>query len=205
MGEIRLFRKSGNRAHEFEDKPFATERELQSFFEANLLEFVDVHFLVSEHVTGPPHHSRIDSLGLDTDGRPVVIEYKRRSDDNVINQGLYYLDWLRNNESVFRRLVLTRLDRAHAKKIDFANAWLLCVAWEFSEWDFIAARDSRRDIELWQYFRFGDDLVALIKMFPLPDEEVSAPEPGPAAAMEVTPDDETGSLPEVPPPIRPAA
>ncbi|MDD9955485.1 MAG: hypothetical protein OXP68_04630 [Anaerolineaceae bacterium] len=197
MGEdrgIRLFRKSGNHAHECEDKPFSTERELQAFFEANLYEFVGVHFLVSEYMTGPPHHSRIDTLGLDVDGRPVVVEYKRRSNENIINQGLYYLDWLRNNKARFRSLAHSKFDQRNVENIDFADAWLLCVAWEFTEWDYVAARESRRDIELWQYFRFDNDFVALIQMFPLPDNETkSSMDPMPAIPTSAEPETVTAT------------
>lgn len=30
----------------------------------------------------------LDSLGLDENGCPVIVEYKRHSNENVINQGL---------------------------------------------------------------------------------------------------------------------
>lgn len=46
-----------------------------------------VRFLASEYSTGPVHGGRIDSLGLDENGAPVVIEYKRGVDSGVINQG----------------------------------------------------------------------------------------------------------------------
>ena len=36
----------------------------------------------------------MDTLGLDENGCPVIIEYKRATNVNVIKQGLFYLDWL---------------------------------------------------------------------------------------------------------------
>jgi hypothetical protein len=39
-----------------------------------------VRFLVSEYGTGPVHGGRIDSLGIDENGAPVVVEYKRGRD-----------------------------------------------------------------------------------------------------------------------------
>jgi RecB family endonuclease NucS len=53
-----------------------------------------VRFLASEHATGRVHGGRIDTLGLDENHAPVIIEYKRAINENVINQGLFYLDWL---------------------------------------------------------------------------------------------------------------
>ena len=35
-----------------------------------------------------------DTLGIDHSGRPVIIEYKRRKDGNVIDKGLHYLDFV---------------------------------------------------------------------------------------------------------------
>jgi CheY-like chemotaxis protein len=36
----------------------------------------------------------MDSLGIDENGSPVIVEYKRSTNENVINQGLFYLNWL---------------------------------------------------------------------------------------------------------------
>ncbi|GCD32892.1 transporter [Streptomyces chrestomyceticus JCM 4735] len=49
-----------------------------------------VWFLASEYSTGPVHGGRIDSLGLDENDAPVVVEHGRGTDAGVINQGLFY-------------------------------------------------------------------------------------------------------------------
>ncbi|MDX8408526.1 MAG: hypothetical protein R8J84_00575 [Mariprofundales bacterium] len=69
-------------------------------------EFLGVRFLASEYSTGKAHGGRIDSLGLDENGCPVINEYKRTRDENVINQGLFYLDWLMEHKSDFQMLVM---------------------------------------------------------------------------------------------------
>ena len=35
----------------------------------------------------------MDSIGIDENNCPVIVEYKRSSNENIINQGLFYLDW----------------------------------------------------------------------------------------------------------------
>jgi RecB family endonuclease NucS len=60
-----------------------------------------VRFIASEFTTGDRQRGRIDSLGLDQDGYPTIIEYKRSNKDNVINQGLFYLDWLVDHKGDF--------------------------------------------------------------------------------------------------------
>ncbi|MFJ1936742.1 hypothetical protein ACIOGZ_29290 [Kitasatospora sp. NPDC088160] len=70
------------------------ERDLQRLVEANMEEMLGgVRFLATEYSTGPVHRGRIDSLGLDEDGSPVLIEYKRTSSESVLAQGLFYLSW----------------------------------------------------------------------------------------------------------------
>ena len=61
--------------------------------EHHLESFLGVRFLATEYVTGKTHGGRIDTLGLDDNNCPVIIEYKRALNENVISQGLYYLDW----------------------------------------------------------------------------------------------------------------
>ena len=65
--------------------------------------------LASEYSTGPKHGGRIDTLGIDENGNPVIIEYKRATNENVINQGLFYLDWLLDHRAEFKLLVMERL------------------------------------------------------------------------------------------------
>jgi len=52
-----------------------------------------IKFLASEYSTGKIYGGRIDTLGIDENGCPVIIEYKRALNENVINQGLFYPDF----------------------------------------------------------------------------------------------------------------
>ena len=81
-------------------------------FEKNLEALLGVRFLATEYSTGPVHGGRIDTLGIDEDGTPVIIEYKRSINENVINQGLFYLDWLMDHRKEFQWLVLETLGTA---------------------------------------------------------------------------------------------
>lgn len=64
---------------------FRSERELQNLVENNLEEIFGVKFIHSELSTGEKHGGRIDTLGLDENNSPVIIEYKWGEKDNVIN------------------------------------------------------------------------------------------------------------------------
>lgn len=135
------------------------EKSLQTMFEANLEALLGIRFLSSEHSTGAVHGGRIDTLGLDEDGCPVIIEYKRAVNENVINQGLYYLDWLMDHRKDFQWLVLERLGREAAAAVDWSGPRLLCIAGDFTRYDQHAVKQINRNIELLRYRRFGDDLL----------------------------------------------
>ncbi|WP_424889067.1 hypothetical protein [Streptomyces sp. XH2] len=67
------------------------ERDLQDLVEVHMEELLGVRFLATDYSTGPRYRGRIDSLGLDENGAPVIVEYKRARDANVISQGFVLL------------------------------------------------------------------------------------------------------------------
>ncbi len=120
-----------------------------------------VRFLASEYSTGPVHAGRIDSLGLDENGAPVVVEYKRGTDPGVINQGLFYLSWLMDHRGEFEYLVRDRLGTTAAAQVLWSGPRLICVAGDYTRYDVHAVREHRRSIDLVRYRFFGRDLIGL--------------------------------------------
>jgi len=54
------------------------EADVQGLVEAHMETLLGVRFLASEYSTGPVHGGRIDSLGLDENGSPVIVEFTDR-------------------------------------------------------------------------------------------------------------------------------
>lgn len=161
MSDLQLFRLSDGTANELPSQAAKLEKQLQGLVETNMQTFLGVRFLASEYVTGKTHRGRIDSLGLDENGCPVIIEYKRHSNENVINQGLFYLDWLLDHQAEFRWLVMEKLGKDVADGIEWAGTRLLCIAADFTRYDQHAVQQIPRNIELIRYKLFGDDLLLL--------------------------------------------
>ena len=80
-----------------------------------------MRFLASEYSTGKTHGGRIDTLGIDENNSPVIIEYKRSTNENVINQGLFYLDWLLDHRAEFTLLAMKKLGAEVAEQIDWSS------------------------------------------------------------------------------------
>jgi predicted transport protein len=162
MSDIQLFRlHGGGTVTELASQAAPLEKTLQTLIEGQMETFLGVRFLASEYVTGKTHKGRIDSLGLDENNCPVIVEYKRHSNENVINQGLFYLDWLLDHRAEFRWLVMEKLDKETAEHIEWAGTRLLCIAADFTRYDQHAVQQIPRNIELIRYKLFGDDLLLL--------------------------------------------
>ena len=147
--------------------------------------FLGVRFLASEYATGKTHRGRIDSLGLDENGCPVIVEYKRHSTENVINQGLFYLDWLLDHQAEFRWLVMEKFGKETAQHIEWKGTRLLCIASDFTRYDQHAVQQIPRNIELIRYKLFGDDLLLLELVNAQSVADATAVKPAPAAASSV--------------------
>ena len=159
MSDIKLVRIGSGSAEEVAGTTDAIEKSVQVLFERNLEALLGVRFLATEFST--THGGRIDTLGIDENGCPVIIEYKRSSNENVINQGLFYLDWLMDHRKDFEWQVLERLGKDQAAKVDWSAPRLICVAGDFNRYDNHAVKQIQRNIELIRYRRYGPDLLML--------------------------------------------
>ncbi|MDE6735480.1 MAG: hypothetical protein K2J64_08455 [Desulfovibrio sp.] len=159
MSDIKLFRFSQNGAQELPGTTAPLEKGLHALMEKNLECFLGIRLVAGEYPTGKNHHGRIDTLGLDENGCPVILEYKRHTNENVINQGLYYLDWLLDHRAEFKLLVLERYGKQAADNLEWGGARVLCIAGDFTKFDLHAVAQIGRNIELIRYRFFSDDLI----------------------------------------------
>ncbi len=160
MSTIQLFRLQNGTLAEIKGEASDFEKPLQTLIEKNLESLLGIRFVASEFVTKNPA-GRIDTLGLDENLCPVIIEYKRSSSENVINQGLFYLDWLMDHQAEFKLLVLDRFDKSTANAIEWASPRLVCIAANFTKYDDHAVNQMNRNIDLVRYRMFGPELLLL--------------------------------------------
>lgn len=168
MSDIKLFKIAGG-VEELSASWVSLERELQTLIESNMNTFFGVNFLKTEYVTS--NGGRIDSLGIDENNCPVIFEYKRASNENVINQGLFYLDWLLDHKADFELLVMRTLGKEFSDKLDWSMPRLICIAGDFTKYDEYAVKQINRNIDLVRYKKFGDDLL----LFELTNSNVAKP------------------------------
>lgn len=161
MGDIKLFSIHNQSARELAGQAIAIEKSLQYTIEKNLEVFLGIRFLATEYSTGKKHAGRIDTLGIDENNSPVIIEYKRSTNENVINQGLFYLDWLMDHKAEFELMVLKRYGSKVSDSIEWSSPRLLCIAGGFTKYDEHAVQQINRNIELYQYKHFDEGILLL--------------------------------------------
>ena len=159
--DIKLFDLTGDSATEIPGEATAVEKSLHRLIERNMEAMLGIRLLGTEYSTGQKHRGRIDSLGIDENNTPAIVEYKRATNQNVINQGLFYMDWLFDHRAEFELLVLKKLGKATADAIDWSAPRLVCIAGGYTRYDEHAVEHMNRNIELIRYRRFGRGLLML--------------------------------------------
>lgn len=145
-----LFEIKGSKVHKLAALAAKKEKDIQTLFEENLLTILNVDFLATEYSTS--FGGRIDTLGIDKDGAPVIIEYKRNQNDNVINQGLSYLRWLLDHKADFE--ILCR-KKGFEITIDWDSPRVICVAESYNKFDLDTVELLHIKIELFKYNGFS--------------------------------------------------
>jgi predicted transport protein len=156
VNDLKLFQINGRRAVELPGRGVNVELELQRLIEGNMEVLFGVRLVAAAYRFSGWRDGEIDALGLDENGSPVIFEFKRTSDQNVIGQGLFYLDWLLDHTDNFRVLVEKALGREAAEGIDWHSPRLVCVAGAFNRYDEHSVDRIDQPIELVRYRAFGD-------------------------------------------------
>lgn len=140
--------------------PIDKEKNLQRLIEENLFEVLELYFIASEYPT--THGGRIDTIALGADGAPVIIEYKRNRNDNVINQALSYLKWLKaQKKEFFEMLVTKKLGSERANNIDWKNPRVICIAESYSKFDIDTLEVIPLRLELHKFRYYENNVFSL--------------------------------------------
>lgn len=155
MSDINVF-EIKPKVKELKGSPVVLEKEIQNLIEQNMEEFFGIRFLATEYSIT---NGRMDSIGIDENNCPVIFEYKRSSSENIINQGLFYFDWLLDHKADFQLLVMNVLGKEAAKEIDWSAPCVFCIAKEFTKFDEHAVNQMQRNIKLVKYNKYGENLM----------------------------------------------
>lgn len=141
------------------EQGFGSEFELRDLFADNLEQILGVRFLAKEY---PTLDGRIDTLGIDENNSPVIIEYKWKENEEVLSQGLFYFNWLVKNKKHFELLVANKL--SSKVKVNWDQPRVILVAQGFSRY-VQAAVQQVKNVELKTYNYYGSDILQLESVY----------------------------------------
>lgn len=134
------------------------ERQLQRFFEANLAALIDVTLVASEW--SPTHDTlRFDTLGIDREGCPVIIEFKNVPDAYVITQLLAYKAALVGSQGNFLSACKARFGTI--PYLNWDRVRLIAIAPSFSAHELVALQSINADMDFLTFRFFGPENVLL--------------------------------------------
>jgi predicted transport protein len=158
-----IFRISGDKVQKIKPTKFSgvdTEKQLQRLIENNLNTIFEMTFIDTEFST--THGGRVDTLAIDNDKRPVIIEYKADKSSTVLLQGLYYMDWLVENKAEFEKIVKNKLH--NEVPINWKSGIrLILIAKSFEIWDKFAVNRIKEEVELYEYTLYENNEIKLEK------------------------------------------
>mgnify|MGYP001618300104 FL=1 len=149
-----LFKINNSTVKKIIAKDLDLEKNLQFLFEQNLEEILNINFLAHEYSTSSG--GRIDTLGIDKNGSPCIIEYKKNQNDNVINQGLSYLRWLLDHKANFE--ILCQNKKLNID-IDWDSPRVICIAESYNKFDLYTADILPINIELLRYRIYDENIL----------------------------------------------
>jgi len=132
------------------------ERQLQTYIEKYIGSIFECYKLKSFYnISG----GQIDTLAITREGNPCIIEYKHKKEDTILNQIVFYYDWLMQKPTrfEFERIVKENKETSNLD-VDWSKIRLICVAKEFSDWDTSLIKHLESDIECWSYTYHENEL-----------------------------------------------
>jgi len=147
------------RRYQIKDNGFGDEFSLRDLFAANLEELLGIRFVAKEY---PTVDGRIDTLGLDENNSPVIIEYKWKENEEVLSQGLFYFNWLIKNKKHFELLIEKVLGKEI--NVNWDQPRVILIAQGFGRY-IVGAVQQEKYVELVTYSYYEPDILHLEYLF----------------------------------------
>ena len=150
---------------ELKQKDFVNEKELQTYFEKNLmdilgLQFIDTEFWIDNHTF------RIDSLAYDKDSNSFrIIEYKNIENHSLVDQGFTYLKkMLENKEAFILDYNLKTKSQLGINDIDWSQSRIIFVSPKFSKFQLNSTGFADMPFDLYKVTKYEDDIIEVDKI-----------------------------------------
>ena len=154
-------------------KYFPLEKRIRELIDKNLNKiFNDLEFIKSEHAIDD---LRIDTVAFDNErGSFVIIEYKNKKNESLIDQGASYYQVLQEKKSDFVLLYNELKNKKFGvKDIKWDETRIIFISTKFTKFQIRASNLKALPIELYEIKRFEQDIITLDRVGSIKTEYIS--------------------------------
>lgn len=154
-----LFNISNNDFKEIKEKPFKSEKELQTLCEKNLKELLNLEYVKTEFSVAS---FRVDTVAFDREANSfVIIEYKNQKNISVIDQGYTYLSTMFNHKADFAlRYNITFNESRDVCDFEWSQSRIIFISPNFTSYQVNSINFKDIPIELWKIKRYNNDSIS---------------------------------------------
>lgn len=137
---------------------------LQELMETIAEEALGLKIIASKYIVNSNNNDVIDTLALDENYNLVIVEYRHGKYTQLINKGLLFIDYIKENISQFKMLVNDKLGLEEGKLVKF-NPRLIIIGDDFNKYDEYAIKQMPVAIDLIKYQLFDKTHLILEKHY----------------------------------------
>lgn len=154
-----LFNISNKGISEIKEKPFKSEKELQTLCEKNLKELLNLEFVETEFSVA---NFRVDTVAFDKEANSfVIIEYKKQKNISVIDQGYTYLSTMFNHKADFALRYNIKFNESRdVGDFEWSQSRVIFISPNFTSYQINSINFKDIPIELWKIKRFNNDSMS---------------------------------------------
>lgn len=151
--------KNGKR---IKQKPFKTEKELQTYVEENLKDILNLEFVETEFAVG---NFRIDTLAYDEENKAFkIIEFKNIKNHSLIDQGATYLNLMMDRKADFVLKYNEKKNKTlKISDIDWSSTRVIFISVDFTQYQ-LSAINTNMPFELYEVKKYENDIVNIEKI-----------------------------------------
>ena len=140
------------------EKDFASEKELQTYFENNLENIIGLKFIETEFSVG---NFRIDTLAFDEETKSFkIIEYKNVKNHSLVDQGYTYLKLMLERKADFvLKYNLKTNNNLSLNEIDWSQSRIIFVSPIFTQYQLNATDFKNIPVDLYKVTRYENGIV----------------------------------------------
>ena len=159
-----LFKISNNKLNKIKEKKFDLEKDIQNLTEENIEEIFGYKFVATELSI---ENFRFDTLAWDGENKAfIIIEYKKKRNFSVVDQGFSYLSVLLNRKADFILEYNSKYKSKQLKKedVDWSQSRVIFISPDFTSYQINSINFRGMPFDLYEVRYYENETVAYDKI-----------------------------------------